>query len=62
MDLRHNYIGTEHILLGLIREDALPGVAERIRAQAVADDACHRRRLHHRIGSEQSGDISVPGP
>jgi ATP-dependent Clp protease ATP-binding subunit ClpA len=35
LDLRHNYIGTEHILLGLVRENS--GVASRVLADFGAD-------------------------
>jgi ATP-dependent Clp protease ATP-binding subunit ClpC len=41
--LRHNYIGTEHILLGLIREGA--GVAGRTLARLGADDIRVRDRV-----------------
>ena len=39
--LKHNYIGTEHILLGLVREDE--GVAARVLAELGADAAGVRR-------------------
>ena len=38
LQLHHNYIGTEHILLGLIREDKGVAVADHARARRPARD------------------------
>ncbi len=48
LQLRQNYIGTEHILLGLIREG--DGLAAQALADAGADLADVRQRLLDRIG------------
>jgi ATP-dependent Clp protease ATP-binding subunit ClpA len=52
-DLGHNYIGTEHLLLGLIREG--DGVAAQVLARLGVDLAAARRQvvglLHGRAGS-----------
>jgi ATP-dependent Clp protease ATP-binding subunit ClpA len=48
LQLRHNYIGTEHILLGLIREGE--GLAAQALADAGADLADVRQRLLDRVG------------
>ncbi|QYC42983.1 ATP-dependent Clp protease ATP-binding subunit ClpC1 [Nonomuraea coxensis DSM 45129] len=48
LQLRHNYIGTEHILLGLIREGE--GLAAEALVDAGADLAGLRQRLLDRVG------------
>ncbi len=48
LQLRHNYIGTEHILLGLIREGE--GLAAQALADAGADLADVRQRVLDRVG------------
>ncbi|TMR12966.1 Clp protease [Nonomuraea turkmeniaca] len=48
LQLRHNYIGTEHILLGLIREGE--GLAAQALADTGADLADVRQRLLDRVG------------
>ncbi|MFF0774388.1 Clp protease N-terminal domain-containing protein [Nonomuraea wenchangensis] len=48
LQLRHNYIGTEHILLGLIREGE--GLAAQALVDAGADLAVLRQRLLDRVG------------
>ncbi|TDD10926.1 Clp protease [Nonomuraea deserti] len=48
LQLRHNYIGTEHILLGLVREGA--GLAAQALVDAGADLADVRQRLLDRVG------------
>ena len=53
MQLGHNYMGTEHILLGLIREGE--GVAARIFSNLGVDPATVRGEVLRRIGEE-------PGP
>ena len=63
LQLRHNYIGTEHILLGLIREGE--GVAAQVLRQFGVDLETVRRRVLE--GQDISaGDASVaealPGP
>ncbi|GAA1666513.1 hypothetical protein GCM10009733_075120 [Nonomuraea maheshkhaliensis] len=48
LQLRHNYIGTEHILLGLIREGE--GLAASALADAGADLVDVRQRVLDRVG------------
>ena len=48
LQLRHNYIGTEHILLGLIREGE--GLAAQALVDAGADLTDVRQRLLDRVG------------
>ncbi|SDL03823.1 ATP-dependent Clp protease ATP-binding subunit ClpC [Nonomuraea jiangxiensis] len=48
LQMRHNYIGTEHILLGLIREGE--GLAAQALTDAGADLADVRQRLLDRVG------------
>jgi ATP-dependent Clp protease ATP-binding subunit ClpA len=43
LQLRHNYIGTEHILLGLIRE------GEGLAAQAITNEGVELLDLRHRV-------------
>jgi hypothetical protein len=62
LSLHHNYIGTEHILLGLVREN--DGVAARIlldfdvnKAEIIRDELI--RMLSGREGSEQARSMAV---
>ncbi|MGW4795208.1 Clp protease N-terminal domain-containing protein [Nonomuraea sp. NPDC004297] len=48
LQLRHNYIGTEHILLGIVREGE--GLAAQALADAGADLADVRQRVADRVG------------
>ena len=48
LQLRHNYIGTEHILLGLIREGE--GLASQALVDVGADPAGLRQRVLDRVG------------
>lgn len=57
--MRHNYIGTEHLLLGLIREGE--GVAARVLGAMGADLERTRARVA-RILKEQKGARGVEGP
>ena len=59
LQLGHNYIGTEHILLGLIREGE--GVAAQVLVKLGAvgrEGGCHRRRVVVR----DAGGITRPRP
>ncbi len=61
LQLRHNYIGTEHILLGLLRENE--GVAARILSDLGVDPDKVRGETVHRIGSEpQRATYQPPSP
>jgi ATP-dependent Clp protease ATP-binding subunit ClpC len=67
LQLGHNYIGTEHILLGLIREG--DGVAAQVLIASGADLSKTRQQviqlLHGYQGKEQAvpaGDSAEPGP
>ncbi len=55
-DLGHNYIGTEHILLGLLREE--DGVAAKALRQLNVDEAKLRARIEEVVGR---GPGSPPG-
>jgi hypothetical protein len=55
--LRHNYIGTEHILLGLIREGE--GVAAQILVRLGADLTQTRQQIIEILSGDQ-GSMSVP--
>jgi hypothetical protein len=58
LQLGHNYIGTEHILLGLMREGE--GVAAQVHATLGADIAVVRMRVVERLG--EPGPVRVvPG-
>ena len=57
MSLGHNYIGTEHILLGLVRENE--GVAARILRDFDADDEKIRAEIHGLMA--RSGETTFPG-
>jgi len=57
MALHHNYIGTEHILLGLIAEGE--GVAAQVLANlGVSLDAARARVLEHLNGGTEAPDTS----
>ena len=58
----HNYIGTEHILLGLVRETE--GVAARVLSGLGVDlsQSPLRRRVHHRPGREAHPGRNRPYP
>ena len=64
LSLGHNYIGTEHILLGLARENE--GVAARILRESGADPERLRdetiRRLSQSAASETAPGTSFPAP
>ncbi|HEY7105240.1 MAG TPA: Clp protease N-terminal domain-containing protein [Acidimicrobiia bacterium] len=55
LELRHNYIGTEHLLLGLLRTD---GLAKEILADAGADEA----RVTQAITAKLAGFARTPAP
>src|SRR5512139_3561496 len=62
LSLGHNYIGTEHILLGLVREDE--GVAARILLDFDADAEKIRNEIIRMLsgpGRRQSGASVAPG-
>ncbi|TDD27611.1 Clp protease [Nonomuraea terrae] len=62
LQLRHNYIGTEHILLGLIREG--DGLAVQALTDAGADVTDVRQRVLGRVGrgpKERPGEAFFPG-
>ena len=49
--LNHNYIGTEHLLLGLVREEN--GVAVRVLRDLGADPKKIREQIEHTVGRGQ---------
>jgi ATP-dependent Clp protease ATP-binding subunit ClpA len=53
--LRHNYIGTEHLLLGLIREGE--GVAAKVLESMDISLAATRQRVEEIIGHEGQGNL-----
>ena len=55
MQLGHNYIGTEHLLLGLVREGE--GVATRVLSNLGADPGRVRREVLRRLGEEPESDL-----
>jgi len=61
LSLGHNYIGTEHILLGLVRENE--GVAARILLEFDADSEKIRNEVLRILSGHEnrSADASVPG-
>src|SRR5213075_1722632 len=60
LSLGHNYIGTEHILLGLVRENE--GVAARILLDADADKIRNEIiRMLSGPGRRQQGGAAAPG-
>jgi ATP-dependent Clp protease ATP-binding subunit ClpC len=56
--MNHNYIGTEHILLGLVREDQ--GVASRILAQLGAPADSVRNEVGRMLGATPAPSLAVP--
>jgi dihydroneopterin aldolase len=54
MQLGHNYIGTEHILLGLVRESE--GVAARVLSNLGVDPDEVRRQVLQMLGEEPGSD------
>jgi ATP-dependent Clp protease ATP-binding subunit ClpC len=59
LDLGHNYIGTEHVLLGLMREDE--GVAVRILLELGASPAAVRAEVLRLLTSSR-GETGGPPP
>ncbi|GGO76109.1 hypothetical protein GCM10012289_52710 [Nonomuraea cavernae] len=61
LQLRHTYIGTEHILLGLLREGE--GLGARALSDLGVDLAEARQRLIHRVGRhrDKPGDLPFAG-
>jgi ATP-dependent Clp protease ATP-binding subunit ClpC len=59
LSLGHNYIGTEHILLGLVREDE--GVAARILLDFEADGEKIRNEVIRLLANPGREDSSTPG-
>ena len=60
--LQHNYIGTEHLLLGLIREEG--GVAGRVLRelgleQRRVEELDHRRHEQQRAEPADRGDVEL---
>jgi ATP-dependent Clp protease ATP-binding subunit ClpC len=60
MSLGHNYIGTEHILLGLVRENE--GVAARILLDFDADARTIRTEILRRLAGPGRGDVQPDLP
>ena len=60
LQLGHNYIGTEHILLGLIREG--DGVAAQVLVRLGADLNRVRQQVIHLIASRRPLREGAPGP
>jgi ATP-dependent Clp protease ATP-binding subunit ClpA len=56
--LEHNYIGTEHILLGLVRENE--GVASRILAQLGAPADVVRNEVGRMLGATPAPSLAAP--
>jgi ATP-dependent Clp protease ATP-binding subunit ClpA len=56
--LKHNYIGTEHVLLGLLREGE--GVGCQVLASLGVDVAALEARVKGMIGAPGRGDIASP--
>jgi ATP-dependent Clp protease ATP-binding subunit ClpC len=59
LQLGHNYIGTEHILLGLIREGE--GVAAQVLVKLGADLSRVRQQVIQLLSGYQSGSGGAPG-
>jgi ATP-dependent Clp protease ATP-binding subunit ClpC len=53
--LRHNYIGTEHLLLGLLREEE--GLAARVLGQVGIELDAVRALVHSRIGEGDEASV-----
>src|ERR1022692_4577305 len=60
LQLDHNYIGTEHILLGLIREGE--GAAAQIMTDVAGDLDRVRERVEEMLPPGQAGQAAGPGP
>ena len=60
LQLGHNYIGTEHILLGLIRED--DGVAARVLVKLGADPSRVRQQVIQLLHGDQGKEPAAAGP
>jgi hypothetical protein len=58
LELGHNYIGTEHVLLGLMRERGAP--AARILAELGARPAAIRSRLLEMVSAAAAGKATPP--
>ena len=58
--LGHNYIGTEHILLGLIREGG--GAAQLLAAAGVDHDRARRQVIELLFGHREAGLATAPPP
>ena len=58
--LKHNYIGTEHILLGLIREGG--GAAQVLAAAGVDHDRARRQVIELLFGHREAGLATGPPP
>jgi len=58
--LGHNYIGTEHILLGLIREGG--GAAQLLAAAGVDHDRARRQVIELLFGHREAGLAAAPPP
>ena len=59
LELKHNYIGTEHLLLGVSRTE---GVAARILLQAGIDEASLRKKLESKLGALLASRPVNPAP
>ena len=59
LQLGHNYIGTEHVLLGLIREGE--GVAAQVLVKLGADLAQMREQVVHLLATLEEMSSSAPG-
>lgn len=60
-ELGHNYVGTEHLLLGLLREEK--GIAAQALAQAgVTLDAVRTSVARHPMVLARAGTIAAPSP
>jgi ATP-dependent Clp protease ATP-binding subunit ClpC len=58
LQLHHNYIGTEHLLLGLIREGE--GVAAQVLVQMGATLSAVRKRVLAQIGERSDEPVETP--
>jgi ATP-dependent Clp protease ATP-binding subunit ClpA len=58
--LGHNYIGTEHILLGLIREGGSP--AQLLAAAGVDHDRARQQVIEPLFGHREAGLATAPPP
>ena len=60
LQLGHNYVGTEHILLGLIREGG--GVAAQVLVKLGADLNRVRQQVNQLLGGDQGKEQAAAGP